>query len=136
MGSPRLRVRAGGAAGAGLHGGDAVDGGTQRAPPPLLRGGRLAHRRRGEGAGVERSAAEGAALHQASVNRGVGLVLLGVASAQVGAAFAVVLFDELGAAGAAFGRLGFAALILVAWWRPRVRGRKGLRTPVPFGLPL
>ena len=69
---------------------------------------------------------------------GVGLVLLGVASAQVGAAFAVKLFDELGPAGAAFGRLGFAALILVAIWRPRVRGltRGALGAAMAFGLAL
>ena len=66
----------------------------------------------------------------------VGLVLLAVTSLQVGAAFAVELFDELGPAGAAFGRLAFAALILVAWWRPRVRGRPGLATAVAFGLAL
>jgi inner membrane transporter RhtA len=70
------------------------------------------------------------------VNRGVALVLLGVASAQIGAAFAVELFDELGAAGATFGRLAFAAAILVAWWRPRVRGRPGLSTAIAFGLAL
>jgi inner membrane transporter RhtA len=68
----------------------------------------------------------------------VGLVLLAVASLQVGAAFAVELFDELGPAGAAFGRLAFAALILVAIWRPRLRGRpaRDLRVAVAFGLAL
>ena len=66
----------------------------------------------------------------------VGLVVLAVTSLQVGAAFAVELFDELGPAGAAFGRLAFAALILVAWWRPQVRGRPGLATAVAFGLAL
>jgi inner membrane transporter RhtA len=85
---------------------------------------------------MERRAAAGAAVPQSALNRGVGLVLLGVASAQIGAAFAVELFDELGPAGAAFGRLGFAAVILVAWWRPRVRGQAGLRTAVLFGLAL
>src|SRR4051794_3138984 len=67
-----------------------------------------------------------------------GLVLLAVASLQVGAAFAVELFDELGPAGAAFGRLGFAALILVAIWRPRLRGRPSgdLRVAFGFGLVL
>jgi inner membrane transporter RhtA len=69
------------------------------------------------------------------VNRGVGLVLLAVTSLQVGAAFAVELFDELGPAGAAFGRLAFAAVILVAWWRPKVRGTP-IRTAVAFGLTL
>jgi len=69
------------------------------------------------------------------MNRGVGLVLLAVTSLQVGAAFAVELFDELGPAGAAFGRLAFAAVILVAWWRPKVRGTP-IRTAVAFGLTL
>jgi inner membrane transporter RhtA len=77
-------------------------------------------------------------LTDAARSTGVGLVLLGVASAQVGAAFAVKLFDELGPAGAAFGRLGFAALILVAIWRPRVRGLppRALRAAIAFGLAL
>ena len=68
----------------------------------------------------------------------VGLVLLAVSSLQVGAAFAVELFDELGPAGAAFGRLGFAALILVAIWRPRLRGHTAgdLQVAVAFGLAL
>ena len=69
------------------------------------------------------------------VNRGVGLVLLAVTSLQVGAAFAVELFDELGPAGAAFGRLAFAAVILVALWRPAIRG-KPVGTAVAFGLAL
>jgi inner membrane transporter RhtA len=65
-------------------------------------------------------------------------VVLAVTSLQVGAAFAVELFDELGPAGAAFGRLGFAALILVAIWRPRLRGRRrgDLGVAVAFGLAL
>jgi inner membrane transporter RhtA len=68
----------------------------------------------------------------------IGLVVLAVSSLQVGAAFAVELFDELGPAGAAFGRLGFAAIILVAIWRPRLRGRPrgDLRVAVAFGLAL
>src|SRR3954465_7069811 len=67
-----------------------------------------------------------------------GLVLLAVASLQVGAAFAVELFDELGPAGAAFGRNAFAAMILVAIWRPRVRGRSAadLGVAIAFGLAL
>lgn len=68
----------------------------------------------------------------------VGLVLLAVSSLQVGAAFAVKLFDELGAAGAAFGRVAFAAVVLVALWRPQVRDRSAadLRLAVGFGLAL
>jgi len=65
----------------------------------------------------------------------VGLVLLAVTSLQVGAAFAVEVFDDLGPAGAAFGRLAFAAVILVAWWRPRVRGRP-VGVAIVFGLAL
>ena len=67
------------------------------------------------------------------MNRGAGLVLLAAGTAQVGAAFAVELFDELGAAGAAFGRLAFAAVILIALWRPRVRGQP-VGTAIAFGL--
>lgn len=68
----------------------------------------------------------------------VGLVLLAVSSLQVGAAFAVQLFDDLGAAGAAFGRLAFAAVVLVAVWRPPVRSHSAadLRVAVAFGLVL
>ena len=50
----------------------------------------------------------------------VGMVLAAAASLQVGAAFAVTLFDELGPAGAAFLRLGFAAVVLWAIWRPKL----------------
>jgi len=61
-----------------------------------------------------------------------------VVPVQLGAAFAVELFDELGPAGAAFARLAFAALILVAWWRPTLRGRPAgaVRVAVVFGLVL
>jgi inner membrane transporter RhtA len=77
-------------------------------------------------------------LSQAARPTAVGLVVLAVTSLQVGAAFAVELFDELGPAGAAFGRLGFAALILVAIWRPRLRRRPrgDLGVAVAFGLAL
>jgi inner membrane transporter RhtA len=68
----------------------------------------------------------------------VGLVLLAVTSLQVGAAFAVEVFDDLGPAGTAFARLVFAAAILVAWTRPRLRGRPAadVRVAVVFGLVL
>ena len=42
----------------------------------------------------------------------VGLVLAAAGSLQVGAAFAITLFDELGPGGAAFLRLAFAAVVL------------------------
>ena len=46
--------------------------------------------------------------------RGIALVVVAVSTLQVGAAFAVTLFDEVGTAGAALLRLGIAALVLVA----------------------
>jgi inner membrane transporter RhtA len=63
-----------------------------------------------------------------------GMVLAAAASLQVGAAFAVTLFDDLGPAGAAFLRLGFAAVVLWAIWRPRIAG--DLRLPAAFGVAL
>ena len=64
----------------------------------------------------------------------VGLVLAAAVSPQVGAAFAVTLFDELGPAGAAFLRLAFAAIVLWAIWRPRLAG--DLRLAGAFGAAL
>ncbi|MEO5951428.1 MAG: DMT family transporter [Chloroflexia bacterium] len=55
----------------------------------------------------------------------VGLVMLGMLSVQVGAAFAKSLFPALGPYGTVFVRLLFAALILLVFWRPRVRGHSG-----------
>ena len=55
----------------------------------------------------------------------VGLVVLGILSVQVGAAFAKGLFPALGPLGTVFLRLFFAALILIIAWRPRVRGYRG-----------
>jgi inner membrane transporter RhtA len=51
------------------------------------------------------------------------LVLLGIASVQFGAALAKGLFDEIGAGGTVFLRVLFAALLLMAIWRPSPRGR-------------
>jgi inner membrane transporter RhtA len=48
----------------------------------------------------------------------LGLVLLGIGSVQFGSALATTLFDELGPGGAVFLRSLFAALILLALWRP------------------
>ena len=64
----------------------------------------------------------------------VGLVLVAALSPQVGAAFAVTLFDDLGPAGAAFLRLAFAAIVLWAIWRPRLAG--DLRLAGAFGAAL
>ena len=54
--------------------------------------------------------------------RGIALVVVAVSTLQVGAAFAVTLFDEVGRAGAALLRLGIAALVLLAVWRPSLAG--------------
>src|SRR3954454_3778608 len=51
----------------------------------------------------------------------VGLVLLAVSSVQVGGALAKTLFDDLGPGGTVFLRVLFAALVLGAVWRPRLR---------------
>ena len=59
----------------------------------------------------------------------VGMVLAAAGSLQVGAAFAVTLFDDVGAAGAAFLRLALAAVVLWAIWRPRAARPPGRRPP-------
>jgi inner membrane transporter RhtA len=66
------------------------------------------------------------------------LVMGAIASVQIGAAVATTLFDELGPAGTVLLRTGFAAVVLLLLWRPRLRGRdKGaLRDAVLFGLAL
>jgi len=67
----------------------------------------------------------------------VGLVLAAAGSLQVGAAFAITLFDELGPGGAAFLRLAFAAAVLWALWRPRIPSRPpDLRVAIAFGVAL
>jgi inner membrane transporter RhtA len=53
------------------------------------------------------------------------LVLSGIVSVQVGAAFATTLFDELGPAGTVFLRIAFAALLLLLIWRPPLRLGEG-----------
>jgi inner membrane transporter RhtA len=70
--------------------------------------------------------------------RAVVLVLGGIVSVQVGAAFAKGLFDEAGPAGTVFVRVGFAALLLLALWRPTLRGvpREHLRDIALFGFVL
>jgi inner membrane transporter RhtA len=67
-----------------------------------------------------------------------GLVVVGIASVQVGAAFATKLFDDLGPAGTVFLRVLFAAAVLCAIWRPRpsAHTRADLRLAALFGLTL
>jgi inner membrane transporter RhtA len=66
------------------------------------------------------------------------LVLGAIVSVQTGAAVATTLFDELGPTGTVMVRLGFAAIILVAIWRPSVAGMGGAqrRDVVLFGFAL
>jgi inner membrane transporter RhtA len=64
----------------------------------------------------------------------VALVLASVISPQVGAAFAVTLFGQLGPAGTAFLRLAIAAVVLCVIWRPRLAG--DLRPVAAFGIAL
>ena len=52
-----------------------------------------------------------------------GLVLAAVGSVQFGAALAKTLFDDLGPGGTVFLRVAFAAALLLALWRPRLKGR-------------
>lgn len=62
------------------------------------------------------------------------LVLLGVVSLQVGAAFAKQLFTMAGASGVVALRLTFAALILLAVWRPSLRmDRRTLAVVAGYG---
>lgn len=68
----------------------------------------------------------------------VALVLTGVTSIQFGAALAATLFDEAGASGTSTLRLTFAALVLLAIWRPwrRPHDPRALRLVALFGLTL
>ena len=67
-----------------------------------------------------------------------GLVIVGIASVQVGAAFATKLFDHLGPAGTVLLRVAFAAVVLCAIWRPSLRAHTSqeLRLAALFGLVL
>ena len=67
-----------------------------------------------------------------------GLVLLSIFSVQLGAAIAKGLFGSLGPTGTVFLRVGFAALVLLALWRPRLGGygQREYLVAVLFGLTL
>jgi inner membrane transporter RhtA len=66
------------------------------------------------------------------------LVLVAIASVQFGAAFGATVFDDVGAAGVTMLRLAFAAIVLMAVWRPRPSdySRGDLRLAALFGLVL
>ncbi len=66
------------------------------------------------------------------------LVLGGIASVQFGSAIATTLFHRIGPGGAVLLRLLTASIVLLAIWRPRVRGvaRRELLLAALFGLVL
>jgi inner membrane transporter RhtA len=64
-------------------------------------------------------------MRQGSRGVATALVLGGIVSVQIGAAFATTLFDELGPGGTVFLRIAFAALFLLAIWRPALRLGRG-----------
>lgn len=66
----------------------------------------------------------------------VALVGASILSVQWGAAVAFDMFDRLGPGGTVFLRVGFAALLLMALWRPALRGRspEAKRTALLFGI--
>ena len=65
-------------------------------------------------------------------------MLAAVGSVQFGAALAKTLFDDLGPGGTVFLRVAFAAALLLALWRPRLKGRspRDLALAAAFGVSL
>ena len=61
--------------------------------------------------------------HRPSLALAVGLVLLGIASVQLGAGFAKLLFDDVSPNGVVWLRLATSAAVLLVWARPHLRGR-------------
>jgi inner membrane transporter RhtA len=66
------------------------------------------------------------------------LVLGAVGSVQIGGALAKTLFDQIGPGGAAMLRVLFAAIILLALWRPKISRRSAaeLRLAAAYGVVL
>jgi inner membrane transporter RhtA len=66
------------------------------------------------------------------------LVLLAAGSVQFGSGLAKTVFDQAGPGGTVFLRSAFAALVLLALWRPRLRGvaRRDLLLAAAFGASL
>ena len=64
---------------------------------------------------------ESAAALNGSRGTAAALVIGAIVSIQVGAAIATTLFDEVGPGGAVFVRILFAAIVLMAIWRPALR---------------
>ena len=68
----------------------------------------------------------------------VGLMLTGIGSVQLGSALATTLFDELGPGGTVFLRSLFAAIVLLAIWRPAraALDRQSMRDVVLYAIVL
>ena len=68
----------------------------------------------------------------------VGLVGIGIGSVQIGSAVATTLFDQFGPAGTVLVRTLFAAIVLLAIWRPATSSLQGgaMRDIALFGLVL
>jgi inner membrane transporter RhtA len=68
----------------------------------------------------------------------VAMVIAAATSVQFGAALGSTLFDDLGPGGASLLRQGFAAVVLLALWRPRIRSydAAALRLAAAFGVAL
>ena len=75
---------------------------------------------------------------QALRTSGIPLVVVAITSLQFGAAIAGTIFDEIGPAGTSLLRSLFAAAILLAVWRPSLRGHsaRDVRLVALFGLVL
>ena len=75
---------------------------------------------------------------QAVRTSGIPLVVVAIASLQFGAAIAGTIFDEIGPAATSLLRSLFAAAVLLAVWRPSLRGHpaRDVRLVVVFGLVL
>jgi inner membrane transporter RhtA len=75
---------------------------------------------------------------QAGGSAAAAMVVAAVVSVQLGSATATTLFDRVGPAGAVLYRLLFAAIVLLAIWRPRPldAGREGLWLAAAFGVTL
>ena len=94
----------------------------------------------GEGGGLALPLARGARRLRGSAAAipPTGLVLIAVCSVQLGSSIAKQTFHAVGPGGAVLLRVGFAALVLLVWRRPRLRGyRRGdYLLAILFGLSL
>lgn len=77
-------------------------------------------------------------LHTGSARTGILLIVGSISSVQFGAAFARQLFGDVGPAGVVLLRQGFAAIVLLAFARPHLRGRSAgeWRIVLLFGIVL